>query len=123
LAAIDLDDQKAVDFVLTNHPIEGRKLIEGTTAQSIGFDELLQCSGGNILYKWHAEFIFRTYTLCTAEEATHWVKDWNRKKPAALTSNYEIGGQHSLPKVLASSSYDRYSSFIYTAPIKVYTQN
>ena len=46
LAAIDLDDQKAVDFLLTTHPIEGRKLVEGTTASSVGFDDLFSRSGG-----------------------------------------------------------------------------
>ena len=46
LAAINLDDRKAVDFVLTTHPIDSRKLVEGTTGPSVGFDELLSCSGG-----------------------------------------------------------------------------
>jgi len=88
LAAINLDDRKAVDFVLTTHPIASRKLVEGTTAPSVGFDELLRCSNGYILYKWQAEVVYRTYTLCTAEEATLWVKDWNKKKPAARTTDF-----------------------------------
>jgi len=45
LAAIDLNDQQAVDFELTTHPISSRKLVEGTTAPSVGFEELLSCSG------------------------------------------------------------------------------
>ena len=114
LAAIDLDDQKAVDFVLTTHPIEGRKLIEGTTAPSIGFDELLQCSGGYILYKWQAEVIYRTYTLCNAEEATQWVKEWNKKKPEARTRDDFLHGEPSLLSVLSDACYDRYNQFFYS---------
>ncbi len=114
LAAIDLDDQKAVDFVLTTHPIESRKLIEGTTAPSIGFDELLKCSGGYILYKWQAEVIYRTYTLCNAEEAAQWVKDWNKKKPAARKTDYEIAGHPSLLEVLDTGCYDRENGFLYS---------
>jgi hypothetical protein len=34
LKTIDLDDQKAVDFALTTHTIDGRKLVEGTTVVS-----------------------------------------------------------------------------------------
>jgi len=34
LKTIDLDDQKAVDFALTTHTIDGRKLVEGTTVAS-----------------------------------------------------------------------------------------
>jgi succinate dehydrogenase flavin-adding protein (antitoxin of CptAB toxin-antitoxin module) len=116
LAAIDLDDQKAVDFVLTTHPIESRKLIEGTTAPSIGFDELLKCSGGYILYKWQAEFIYRTYTLCNAEEAAQWVKDWNKKKTAARTTDFEIAGHSPLLYVLQAGCYDRNNAFLYSAP-------
>jgi hypothetical protein len=119
LAAIDLDDQRAVDFVLTTHPIEGRKLIEGTTALSIGFDELLQCSGGYILYKWQAEVIYRTYTLCTAEEATQWVKDWNKKKPAARTIDFLIEGQLSLLDALRNGCYNRANGFFYSASQRI----
>ena len=119
LAAIDLDDQKAVDFVLTTHPIEGRKLVEGTTAPSIGFDDLLSCSGGYILYKWQAEVVYRTYTLCTAEEATLWVKDWNKKKPAARTTDIELEGQLSLLEVLGAGCYDRKNGFFYSVPKRV----
>ena len=35
LKTIDLDDQKAVDFALTTHTIDGRKLVEGTTVASV----------------------------------------------------------------------------------------
>jgi succinate dehydrogenase flavin-adding protein (antitoxin of CptAB toxin-antitoxin module) len=119
LAAIDLDDQKAVDFVLTTHPIEGRKLMEDTTAPSIGFDELLQCSGGYILYKWQAEVIYRTYTLCTAEEATQWVKDWNKKKPEARITDFLIEGQLSLLDALRAGCYDRANSFFYSASKRI----
>jgi succinate dehydrogenase flavin-adding protein (antitoxin of CptAB toxin-antitoxin module) len=119
LAAIDLDDQKAVDFVLTTHPIEGRKLIEGTTAPSIGFDELLQCSGGYILYKWQAEVIYRTYTLCTSEEAAQWVKDWNKKKPAARTIDFQIEGLLSLLGALRTGCYDRANDFFYSASQRI----
>ena len=111
LGAIDLDDQKAVDFVLTTHPIDGRKLVEGTTAPSIGFDDLLQCSDGYILYKWQAEVIYRTYTLCNAEEATQWVKDWNKKKPAARKTDFVIQGQPSLLDTLKAVCYDRKNGF------------
>jgi hypothetical protein len=119
LAAIDLDDRKAVDFVLTTHPIASRKLVEGTTAPSVGFDELLQCSIGHILYKWQAEVIYRTYTLCTAEEATQWVKDWNKKKPAARTTDFELDGQPSLLEVLRAGCYDRKNGFFYRLPKRV----
>jgi hypothetical protein len=115
LAAIDLDDQEAVDFVLTTHHIDGRKLVEGTTAPSIGFDELLKCSGGYILYKWQAEVIYRTYTLCTAVEATQWVKDWNKKIPAARTTDFAIDGHPSLLETLKAGCYDRKNGFFSSA--------
>ena len=118
LSAIDLGDRKAVDFVLTTHPISGRMLLEGTSAPSIGFDELLQSSSGYILYKWQAEVIYRTYTLCTAEEAAQWVKDWNKKKPAARTTNYELEGQPSLLEVLSKGCYDRLNAFLYSAHLR-----
>ena len=119
LAAIDLDDRKAVDFVLTTHPIASRKLVEGTTAPSVGFDELLQCSIGHILYKWQAEVIYRTYTLCTAEEATQWVKDWNKKKPAARSIDFQIEGQLSLLGALHTGCYDRANGFFYSASQRI----
>lgn len=119
LAAIDLDVQKAVDFVLTTHPIEGRKLVEGTTAPSVGFDDLLSCSGGYILYKWQAEVIYRTYTLCSEEEATLWVKDWNKKKPAARTMDHFLHGEPSLLSVLSDACYDRRNGFFYSGMARV----
>jgi hypothetical protein len=105
--------------VLTTHPVASRKLVEGTTAPSVGFDELLQCSIGHILYKWQAEVIYRTYTLCTAEEATQWVKDWNKKKPAARTTDFLIEGQLSLLDVLRAGCYDRANGFFYSASQRI----
>ena len=119
LAAIDLDDHKAVDFVLTTHPINGRKLVEGTHGPALGFDELLSCSAGYILYKWQAEVIYRTYTLCSAEEAKQWVKDWNKKTPSARTTDFEIQGQPSLLEVLRAGCYDRKNGFFYSTPRRV----
>ncbi|MFM7728477.1 MAG: hypothetical protein ACKO7B_17395, partial [Flavobacteriales bacterium] len=120
LAAIDLADQKAVDFVLTTHPIPSRKRLEGIPAPSVGFDDLLKCSQGYILYKWQAEVIYRTYTLCSAEEATQWVKDWNKKKPETRFTDYFLPGQPSLLEVLSAGCYDRDSGFFTTAltPVK-----
>ncbi len=119
LAAIDLDDQKAVDFVLTTHPINSRKLVEGTTAPSVGFDELLQCSDGYILYKWQAEVIYRTYTPCTAEEAKQWVKEWNKKIPAARSMDHFLHGAPSLLSVLSDACYDRRNGFFYSVMERV----
>jgi hypothetical protein len=119
LADIDLDDQKAVDFVLTTHPISSRKLVEGTTAPSVGFDGLLQCSNGYILYKWQAEVIYRTYTLCTAEEAKLWVKEWNKKIPAARSMDHFLHGAPSLLSVLSDACYDRRNGFFYSVMERV----
>jgi hypothetical protein len=120
LALIDLEDRDEVDCVLTTHYVDCGWTLQNRLAPAVGFDEMLKCTRGFILYAWQAEVIYRVYTLCTEEEASLWVKQWNKKVPEARCGNYTIEGQLSLLQLLEAACYDRDSQFFYSAlkPVK-----
>lgn len=119
LALIDLEDRDEVDCLLTTHYVDCGRVLQSMQAPAVGFDDVLKCTHGFILYKWQAEVIYRVYTLCTEEEARLWVRQWNKKVPEARHTDYFIEGQLSLLQVLEEACYDRKNQFFCSVLIPV----
>jgi hypothetical protein len=115
LALIDLENRAEVDFVLTTHYVDSGRTLQNMQSPAVGFDEVLKCTHGFILYTWQAEVMYRVYSLCTEEEARLWVKRWNKMVPEARHIDYNIEGKLSLLQALESACYDRSNQFFYHA--------